>query len=98
LREEARKLEDAYPLIDMLVPRARPGVRADLLAQPDADWGDFEAAAGEVAYFPSKFEEAAQLFAASDALALIGGDLVLVNWSRLGATLMVAALGVSLSL
>ena len=98
LREEARKLEDAYPLIDWLVPRAHPSVRADLLTQPDADWGDFKDAADEVSGFPSTFEEAAQYFAAAGALALIGGVLVLANWPRIGAMLMVGALGTSLTL
>src|SRR5262245_15746782 len=68
LRDEARKLEDAYPLIDWLVPRARPTVRPDMLTEPDADWGDYKDAAGDVAYFPTKFEEAAQYFAAAGAL------------------------------
>jgi hypothetical protein len=98
LREEARRLEDAYPLIDWLVPRARPSNRTDFLTQPDADWGDFEEAAGALGDFPSNFEEAAEYFAAAGALALIGGVLVLVNWPRIGAMLMVGALGTSLTL
>src|SRR5262245_48970009 len=38
LREEVRKLEDAYPLIDWLVPRARASNRTDFLTQPDAEF------------------------------------------------------------
>jgi hypothetical protein len=98
LQEEARKLEDAYPLIDWLVPRAHPTNRTSLLTQPDADWGDYKDAADAVSGFPSTFEEAAQYFAAAGALALIGGILVLVSWPRIGATFMVAALGTSLTL